>query len=316
MFSDYYTYVYLDPRKPGDFTYDKFHFDYEPFYVGKGRQDRKFVHLWEAKAPKSWNGCHPNKYKRSKIRKILKAGLEPIIYLAGEALEEETALFLEVELVKVIGRKIDGGPLTNIAPGGEAGATDWKNPAKGKTFEQAFGEEKAKEARRKMSEAIRRQMKDPDYFKKRKEIVARSVQTRSQNPEWKKKQVEVMRSIHTPENFLKSGKTLHENYRAGKYPKAKEANQLNGKLNVGVTSTAWKGWFYNPENDSSYDTRKTAAKDMKCSTETIMNYVRQGKWLLLPEPRGKIILGDYPPKEEFLRRGGLPKNIKKWVYQD
>lgn len=32
----YYTYVYLDPRRPGNYEYGNFLFAYEPFYVGKG----------------------------------------------------------------------------------------------------------------------------------------------------------------------------------------------------------------------------------------------------------------------------------------
>ncbi len=32
----FYTYVYLDPRKPGKFVFGKYEFEYEPFYVGKG----------------------------------------------------------------------------------------------------------------------------------------------------------------------------------------------------------------------------------------------------------------------------------------
>lgn len=37
---DFYVYVYLDPRKSGEYIYDDLKFNYEPFYVGKGRGDR------------------------------------------------------------------------------------------------------------------------------------------------------------------------------------------------------------------------------------------------------------------------------------
>lgn len=41
----YYTYIYLDPRKPGKYEYtlkneETIRFDYEPFYVGKGTGNR------------------------------------------------------------------------------------------------------------------------------------------------------------------------------------------------------------------------------------------------------------------------------------
>ena len=36
----FYVYVYLDPRKPGSFKFGEYEFDYEPFYVGKGKKNR------------------------------------------------------------------------------------------------------------------------------------------------------------------------------------------------------------------------------------------------------------------------------------
>jgi len=40
----YNVYIYLDPRKPGHFQYsESLIFEYEPFYVGKGKPGREFV---------------------------------------------------------------------------------------------------------------------------------------------------------------------------------------------------------------------------------------------------------------------------------
>ena len=33
----FYNYVYLDPRKSGDYNYDNLYFNYKPIYIGKGK---------------------------------------------------------------------------------------------------------------------------------------------------------------------------------------------------------------------------------------------------------------------------------------
>ena len=53
MFTNiFYTYVYLDPRKPGCYECGEYKFDYEPFYVGKGHDIQYLSHLNEAKSSK------------------------------------------------------------------------------------------------------------------------------------------------------------------------------------------------------------------------------------------------------------------------
>lgn len=63
---DYYVYVYLNPLIPGNFKYGEYFFEYEPFYVGKGRGDRYKRHLTE----KRTNKC--NIEKITKINNIKK----------------------------------------------------------------------------------------------------------------------------------------------------------------------------------------------------------------------------------------------------
>lgn len=118
----YYTYIYLDPRKPGVYTYklsdnENFIFDYEPFYIGKGKKNRDKHHLYLRTSSKTHN-----KYLTSKIRKIIKdTGKNPIIQRCLDKVSEQEALNLEVKLIKHIGRKdLKTGSLCNHSDGGES----------------------------------------------------------------------------------------------------------------------------------------------------------------------------------------------------
>jgi hypothetical protein len=109
-------YVYLDPRKPGKYKYGEYEFDYEPFYVGKGENNRINIHL---------NGYilenDPNKMKTNIIKKIIReTSNEPIRIFYKENMVEQDAFDLETLMIITIGRKDLGlGPLTNMTNGGE-----------------------------------------------------------------------------------------------------------------------------------------------------------------------------------------------------
>lgn len=121
----FYNYVYLDPRKPGDYNYGEFHFDYEPFEIGKGKGNRLYAHLYE----KEETTYNPHKVRI--LNKIKKAGLEPIIFKIFENLDEITAYGNEVMLIELIGRHNQKtGPLTNITGGGTGGDTLSNHPNK------------------------------------------------------------------------------------------------------------------------------------------------------------------------------------------
>jgi hypothetical protein len=121
--NNYYTYVYLDPRKPGIFEYNiskrkKVIFDHEPFYVGKGKNKRHVSHIYL----KNSNYIH-NTYLTNKINKIYKeTNSLPTIIKVKENISEKYSLIIEKQLIKFIGRKdLNLGPLCNHTDGGEKG---------------------------------------------------------------------------------------------------------------------------------------------------------------------------------------------------
>lgn len=113
----YYTYVYLDTRKPGNYSYDNYSFEYEPFYIGKGKNKRAWSHLNKG------CGSVTNKHFKNKIMKIKKeTNNNPIILIYNDNLNEESALKLEINMIKSIGRcDIKTGPLCNLTDGGDGG---------------------------------------------------------------------------------------------------------------------------------------------------------------------------------------------------
>ena len=111
--TDFYVYIYLDPRKPGSFIYEEYVFGYEPFYVGKGRNYRYKYHLW--------NNSKSNSMLLGKIKKIKESlDIEPLIIKIKTNLRLEQSFELEKKLIKMIGRyDLKLGPLCNFTDGGD-----------------------------------------------------------------------------------------------------------------------------------------------------------------------------------------------------
>lgn len=111
----YYVYVYLNTLRPGNFNYENFLFDYEPFYVGKGKDDRMYHHLNKVK-----NTCkYKSNSKFSIIEECIKNNTDPIIIKLFDNLTEDDSLIKENEIIKKIGRlDLNTGPLTNKNDGG------------------------------------------------------------------------------------------------------------------------------------------------------------------------------------------------------
>lgn len=116
----FYTYVYLDPRKPGNYSYcnGNINFDYEPFYVGEGYGRRYENHIKEAKKKQNKKG---NQHKLNIIRQIWKKlDQDPIIIFYERGVNKLISQHLECLLIAKIGRQdLDKGPLTNLTDGGD-----------------------------------------------------------------------------------------------------------------------------------------------------------------------------------------------------
>ncbi len=105
---NYYVYIYLDPRKSGEYKYGKYEFEYKPFYIGKGKNKRYLTEYGR------------NPLFKNKINKIKKLKQKPIIFKLYENLDEKTSFEIEEKLIKEIGRiDLGTGPLVNMTDGGE-----------------------------------------------------------------------------------------------------------------------------------------------------------------------------------------------------
>jgi hypothetical protein len=126
----YYVYELIDPRNN------------QPFYVGKGTGRRAKTHLWEVPETR-------NQHKENKIAAIRQAGMEPEIkYIVENINDEKLAYDIETLIIKKYGRKgyDKDGILTNICE-------DARPPNhKGKTYEEIYGLNRAKEQREKRAQ--------------------------------------------------------------------------------------------------------------------------------------------------------------------
>lgn len=139
--NNFYTYVCLNPEKPGKYVYGEYEFDYKPFYVGKGKGKR----VREKVRP--YNKILHNRLKR----------LVPIIVFLKKDVSENEAFIEEIKAILSIGRLVKNeGPLFNITEGGE-GATgrvfSHKEETKKKLSEMNLGKAASQETKNKISKA-------------------------------------------------------------------------------------------------------------------------------------------------------------------
>lgn len=158
---EYYVYALLDTRKPSQ------EFGFEPFYIGKGKNNRGEMHL-------SINNfeINSNPKKVNKINSIRKNGYEPKFVKIKEFLDENAAYDFEAELIKKYGRSglDENGVLTNLCADSrppsrkgakisqeqkEAISIAVRRRLSGKTYEELYGEERAKIVKRNVGNATK-----------------------------------------------------------------------------------------------------------------------------------------------------------------
>lgn len=103
--NNFYTYLYTDPSRN------------EPIYVGKGKDNRAYVHL------KRKDSCH----FINRLQKMKREGIEPVITFLCKDVDEELAFLCEVMAIEKYGRKDLGkGPLLNLTDGDD-GTSGYKH---------------------------------------------------------------------------------------------------------------------------------------------------------------------------------------------
>jgi group I intron endonuclease len=151
----YYVYLLLDSSKPGDYQYGDFKFNFEPFYVGKGKGYR---------IKNTTKDLRSNLFKSNKIKKLLENNIEIIKIKLFENIEENESLQKEIMLIKTIGRRnLNNGPLVNLTDGGEglSGFVYTEETLKKRSISQTgegngfFGHKHTEEVRKKHSLLVR-----------------------------------------------------------------------------------------------------------------------------------------------------------------
>lgn len=105
----FYVYAYLDNRKPGKYKYGEYEFDYEPFYIGKGKGKR-----YQRLDQRNVLACRII----NKINTVMNK--KPIVIKLKTKLSEPVAFDYEKLLIKLIGRiDLKTGALANFTDGGE-----------------------------------------------------------------------------------------------------------------------------------------------------------------------------------------------------
>lgn len=204
MDAPFYTYALLDPRKPGSFVYGEYRFDFEPFYIGKGKGKRMYVHneTWALKKKTR---------KNNKIKSIIDDGYNHITVKISDYLLEKDALENEIRLISEIGRLDNNtGILTNHTDGGD-GVSGHKH-----SYETRQKLTKISTGKKQSKETIRRRMIKSKGRILPKEQIEQMVKTRAMNgKKYTDIQKKRMSDAHRGKKLAESTKKLMSISRTG-----------------------------------------------------------------------------------------------------
>jgi hypothetical protein len=187
MNNEFYVYIYLDPRKPGEYKYDEYSFNYEPFYVGKGKGNRMYDHINEVR----------DTYKNNKIQKILSEeyNLENYIIKIEDYMEEQDAFDLEIEMISLIGRlDLETGPLTNLTDGGEGSSGRLNTKETKEKISNSLKGHKVSEETRKKQSKIKKGKEPWNKGKKNSQVAWNKGKKNIYSEETKKKMSEAVKN--------------------------------------------------------------------------------------------------------------------------
>lgn len=144
--TEFYCYLYLDPSKPGRYTYNDYvTFLFQPMYVGKGKSHRKTDHLRKC--------MHYDSMFYRRLRKLVQIYdmRDYVIKLHTGCTEYKTLSCVEPFWISLIGKRIErNGPLFNVTDGG-GGCVGYKHDA---AFIEKLKQPRSKEWKQNIKEAL------------------------------------------------------------------------------------------------------------------------------------------------------------------
>lgn len=223
----YYVYRYIDPIS----SYI--------LYIGKGKDDRIFDHIKRAKLLFERNEKSTHIFK-NKLLKLLRNNIEPIIEIIEDDLEEDQALLLETELIRLLGRKYidEGGILYNRTLGGEGeSGRILSNASRAKISKALTGRKIPQHTIEKRTKTLRENIKNGSTILYRKKLSEEEKRVRKNtlnfSDEAKKQMVERMlntKSLWDEGKRLTYSRKLSEANKGKKRTEQQKENIRNGLL--------------------------------------------------------------------------------------